>query len=345
MWLLLLAACSSEDPQGLTAGDSSSSSSSSVAGSTSAPSTVADTAPPTNSDTAESEVSDDSAAGEPSTDDAASDEGASDAASDEGASDGGDSDGGASDEAGSGAATDTAPGSDSQSGSAEGSATVELGSYFSTIPPDGQLPDGAACARQVLGVPSIEIVTRNADFNSVAGGPAVSIDGADAYWNGVLAPRITGDFSGTTEQVLRWGACKWGFDEDITRARAYTESTWYAGRVGDETGSQELCSLIGLIAPCPQSYGLLQVKGTVHEGTYPASSRSSAFGVDYAMAWLRACFEGSFTWLTNAGYGPGNEMGCVGTWFSGEWLDQPANDYIGEVRGHVEARSWEQLGS
>lgn len=171
----------------------------------------------------------------------------------------------------------------------------------------------------------------------------VDIDGADPVWNERLAGRIDGDFTGTTDQILRWGACKWGFDEDVTRARAYTESTWRAQTAGDETTDGELCAIIELPAPCPQSFGLLQVKGTVHLGTYPATIESSAFGVDYAMAWLRACFEGSFTWLDSPDYAAGNELGCVGAWFSGRWWDQKANDYVGEVRYHLENRSWERF--
>lgn len=174
---------------------------------------------------------------------------------------------------------------------------------------------------------------------------SVDIDGAEPEWNDVLSPRIDGDFKGTTEQILKWGACKWGFDEDLTFARAWTESSWQAGKPGDETNDPALCDLIGLEAPCFQSHGLLQVKGTVHPGTYPATTQSSAFGVDYAMAWMRACFEGAFPWLQTEGrdpYGPGNEIGCVGAFFSGEWWDQSAIEYIGEVEFHLESRSWEK---
>ena len=110
---------------------------------------------------------------------------------------------------------------------------------------------------------------------------------------------------------------------------------------GDVTDDGAACALLGLDAPCPQSYGLLQVKGTVHEGTHPASTRATAFGVDYAMAWLRACYEGSFTWLEAEGYRVGDEWGCVGAWFSGHWYDEGAERYIAEVRGHLEDRTWE----
>ncbi|MDH3679948.1 MAG: hypothetical protein OEV40_08380 [Acidimicrobiia bacterium] len=219
--------------------------------------------------------------------------------------------------------------------------------YFATIPTGGELPDGATCAELVLDddVPAgaVEVRPENTKANAttveVDGG--IVIDGADERWNDALAPRIRGDFTGTTDQILRWGACKWGLDEDLTRARAVTESSWMMATEGDETDDREACALLGRLAPCAQSFGLLQVKGTVHEGTYPASVRSTAFGVDYALAWLRACFEGSFTWLDDQGYEAGDELGCVGAWFSGNWWDQPANDYVGEVRYHLEARTWE----
>ena len=238
--------------------------------------------------------------------------------------------------------------------------------YFATLPPGSVLPDDEECAEKVLIDDLPERRPENAEANAVVGLPplalaaevddadegadgeaveaALAIDGADEFWNAELAPRITGDFSGTTGQILRWGACKWGFDEEVTRARAVTESSWRMSTAGDETEDPELCELIELESPCAQSYGLLQVKGTVHTGTYPLSSQSSAFGVDYAMAWLRACYEGSFEWLIvdDNDYAAGNEFGCVGAWFSGNWLDQGAEDYIAEVRGHLEDRTWLQ---
>ncbi len=214
--------------------------------------------------------------------------------------------------------------------------------YFATLPPGSPLPDDTTCAAQVLVDPSEENRPANAGANTTVVDISVDIDGADATWNEAFAPRITGDFTGTTEQVLRWVSCKWGFDEDVTRARAVTESSWLMSTAGDVTADAAVCGILGLEPPCAQSYGLLQVKGTVHEGTYPYSARSSAFGADYAMAWLRSCYEGSFTWLRDAGYEAGDEWGCVGAWFSGEWWDQPANDYVGEVRANLEQRSWER---
>jgi len=223
-------------------------------------------------------------------------------------------------------------------------------SRFTTLSPGSTLPSGAQCAAWVrAGNDGIEHRPDNSSANNTVPSSSVTarlvIDGADAARNQRLAPRVDGNFTGTTEQILRWGACKWGFDEDVTRARAVVESSWHMATTGDRTNDGQLCSHIGLSAPCPQSYGLLQVKGTVHEGTHPASARATAFGVDYAMAWLRACFEGGFGWLAQtsdgSSYGAGDEWGCVGAWFSGRWWDQSANDYVGTVRSHLERRTWE----
>jgi len=226
---------------------------------------------------------------------------------------------------------------------ATGSETTSL--KFETLPPGSDLPGGAECSELALGQTSDEIRPENDQMNQkTIDGLVVDIDGADEVWNDALSTRIDGDFTGTTEQILKWGACKWGFDEDLTFARAWAESSWQSELPGDRTEDQTLCDLIQLAAPCFQSFGLLQVKGTVHTGTYPASTESTAFGVDYAMAWKRACFEGSFEWLQTEGrepYGAGNEMGCTGAWFSGEWWDEPAIDYVDDVKFHLASRTWE----
>lgn len=212
--------------------------------------------------------------------------------------------------------------------------------YFETLPPGSALPTGAECATLVRSDPRPETHQANAASNATSGGPSVLIDGAEGFRGDSLAARINGNFTGTTEEILRWAACKWGFDEDVTRARAWTESSWRIGTQGDQTDLEIACDYLGLPTPCYQSYGLLQVKGTIHEGTYPRSFQSTAWGVDYAMAWQRACFEGAFTWLNDQGYTAGDLNGCVGAWFSGEWYDAGAQDYLADVAANLAARPW-----
>lgn len=214
-------------------------------------------------------------------------------------------------------------------------------SYFVTLAPGSPLPSDQACAQAVRSAPSVETHPANRAANQTAGGPTVRIDGADEQFNDVLAPRITGDFTGTTEDLIRWVACKWGFDEDLTRARAWTESSWSISTFGDETNDQQACDTLELPAPCYQSYGLLQVKGSVHEGTYPFAHASTAWGLDYAMAWQRACFEGAFSWLVDQGYAAGDVNGCVGAWFSGEWFDDLAVMYLADVGANLDNRPWD----
>lgn len=237
--------------------------------------------------------------------------------------------------------------SGNESESASGS---DAPTKFVTLGPGAALPSGDQCAAWVRASGSDrEHRPDNAGANGTVPSSAVTnglnIDGADSSRNQALAGRIDGNFTGTTDQILRWGACKWGFDENITRARAVVESSWRMSTTGDRTDDGELCRRIGLSAPCPQSYGLLQVKGTVHGRTYPTTAKATAFGVDYAMAWLRACYEGGFGWLSGTGNGPayssGDEWGCVGAWFSGNWWDQGANDYVGKVRYALDQRAWE----
>jgi len=218
-------------------------------------------------------------------------------------------------------------------------APAEAQGFFDTLAPGSDLPTGEECAQQVTGLSRIEQRPSNAGLNQTIGGPTVNIDGADPIYNAAFRQRISGDFAGTTEQILRWGACKWGFNEGTLRARAWVESSWLMTTAGDITDDIDTCAFIGQVPPCAQSHGLLQVKAGVHLGTYPRSTESTAWGVDYALAWTRACFEGSFVWL-GPDYGPGDERGCLGAWFSGEWYDAAALAYLDVLDARLVERPW-----
>jgi autotransporter family porin len=176
---------------------------------------------------------------------------------------------------------------------------------------------------------------------------SVSIAGASAAFNARFAARIDGDFTGTTDEIIQWASCKWGFDEDITRARAVAESFWQQSASGDVTSNGSTCAQIGKSAPCAESYGLLQVRFTAHAGTYPRAAESTAFNVDYTLANTRACFEGDLTWLNtvehNGTYSAGDLWGCIGTWFSGRWY-VGSQDYISRVQGHLASKPWLRPG-
>ena len=39
--------------------------------------------------------------------------------------------------------------------------------------------------------------------------------------------RVDGQFTGTTDEILQWAACKWGLPDNLIRADAFVESTWF----------------------------------------------------------------------------------------------------------------------
>jgi autotransporter family porin len=74
----------------------------------------------------------------------------------------------------------------------------------------------------------------------------------DSHGNGLLA-KATGNYTGTTDEILQWAANKWGFDPDITRANAVTETHWHQYDIGDIGNGVSL--------------GILQVKSADFTGT------------------------------------------------------------------------------
>src|SRR5262249_5051270 len=143
-----------------------------------------------------------------------------------------------------------------------------------------------------------------------------------------LYARVTGNFTGTTDELIQWGACKWGIDEDIVRAQAAKESYWTMSNVGDNG----------------ESFGILQVRQPYWGWAFPGAANSTAYNLDASLAARRNCFEGNEGWLNQFSppqpYGPGDIWGCVGLWFSGRWYDDPANGYIAEVKDYLANRIW-----
>jgi transglycosylase-like protein with SLT domain len=202
---------------------------------------------------------------------------------------------------------------------------------FTTLPPGSSLPSGATCATLVRRS-AWEPRPQNASANQYIPVPGQDFAlrntwGGDATANARLQARIDGHFTGTTDEIIQWAACKWGVDEDLVRAMAVQESRWRQDAVGDN----------GL------SFGLLQVKKTASEGSYPASATSTAFNLDVALGGWRACYEGNLTWLgaNGSGYAAGDMWGCVGSYFAGKWYSDGAQQYIGRVRGNLQTRPWE----
>jgi hypothetical protein len=145
---------------------------------------------------------------------------------------------------------------------------------------------------------------------------------------GAHKPLVTGNFTGTTDEIIQWAAWKWGLDEDVLRAVIVKESWWRMSAVGDN----------GL------SFGLTQIKTTFHAGTYPLSATSSAFNVDYYGALFRYYFDGHGDWLNDMDkgqdYTAGDLWGAVGAHYAGRWHTAAAEGYIASVKQHLDQRTW-----
>jgi hypothetical protein len=245
---------------------------------------------------------------------------------------------------------------------ASAAATDASAMYFGTLPPHAPLPSAAQCASAVLSSPvSAEVRTANITANHTEPTPQQLASFHAFPIKGGFAPvtdfaRVDGQFAGTTDQILRWGACKWGVDEDVVRAEAAAESHWLQSGNGDSTSDPSLCPA-GFGFPgawdgarCMQSYGIMQMKFKSFGG-WPLSKDSTAFNVDFRLAYQRACMNGDINYLSQRIPAPGyphypdgttDEMlwGCMGDWFSGGWYDAPALKYIAEVKSLLAQKVW-----
>jgi len=216
-------------------------------------------------------------------------------------------------------------------------------SRFATLPPGSALPSSGQCAAWVNAVAAPpEVKGVNAVPNATRGQAVAGATGR--------ATRVDGNFTGTTEQILRWAACKWGIDEDMVKAQAVIESWWRMDTKGDRGTDPTRCApghgigVDGFPGECPESWGLLQVRYPYNQAAFPYAITSSAFNADWAYSSWRACFEGDLTWLNTvergSDYAAGDAWGCFGTWFSGRWYTQGAKDYIARVQGTLAERTW-----
>jgi hypothetical protein len=171
-----------------------------------------------------------------------------------------------------------------------------------------------------------------------------------------LEARVNGAFTGTTDEILQWIACKWGFDLDHVRAEAAVSSAWTQGLRTDWTPATGECppdantrqGSSGL--ECAKTYGILQITWQFNKPAWPAFRESTPFHLDYAFALRRVCLEGwdlSQAARAQAGipYAADDEWGCMGAYYSGLWHDpddESPGGYVSRVRSQLVSRSWTQ---
>jgi len=133
---------------------------------------------------------------------------------------------------------------------------------------------------------------------------------------------VEGAYSGSTDDIFRVYACKWGIDEDYIRAQALIESHWHQdcaaahGGSGCTEGGDEnnptgcttglpvtpitpngmFCAMEGfggLASPNQyDSWSIVQSKVYYEWMTWPMMEESTPFGVDYRYAEMRGCVNG-----------------------------------------------------
>ncbi len=190
----------------------------------------------------------------------------------------------------------------------------------SALPPGAPLPSDQECAARVRRDPWEPRPENEVANNSTPPGPVPSRGWGDPRAEALQA-RVTGAFTGTTDEIIQWASCKWGFDPDVTRAQAVQESNWVQRARGD-----------GGV-----SFGLLQIKSVVWTGTAPWSSSSTAYNVDWSLGLRRACYEG---YMYGEYDSRGDLWGCIGVHFSGRWKDDSALDYVDSVQRYLDRRPW-----
>jgi hypothetical protein len=113
------------------------------------------------------------------------------------------------------------------------------GGYFSLQPVGSwsSLPNDSQCAAKVH-YSAWEPRPENYQQNHTMPAPGAMAaafalrprDEGNAYnplWDSWLLPRVDGQFTGTTDEILQWAACKWGLPDNLIRADAVIESDWF----------------------------------------------------------------------------------------------------------------------
>jgi autotransporter family porin len=218
-------------------------------------------------------------------------------------------------------------------------------SHFSTLAAGAALPSDATCASEVRAAPEVRPANTQANNTRGVGGNS-------------LYPRVSGNYVGTTDEIIQWAACKWGIDEDVVRAQAAVESYWFQRNTGDFTTDPTQCppgyktlGANGVAGECPESIGIVQVRYPYHQTAFATNNDaavSTAYNLDYAYASWRNCYEGNDGWLNQYNpptpYKAGDLWGCVGLWYSGRWYDSGADGYIAKVQSYLNQRIWETPG-
>jgi len=219
--------------------------------------------------------------------------------------------------------------------------TPAPGGHYSMQGPGASLPSAAACISTVNASPIPENAPWNQNdgtgynYNKPPPGGVPSYFYQNAPAGNELPhadfANVDGNYSGSTDDLIRITACKWGIDEDYVRAQAWIEDGWHQDcaaahggigcRVGGDLNSPAgdpsglavtsitpggVFSAIdgygnpGLPTDHWDSWSMLQTKVYYEWMTWPMIQDSTSFGLDFRFAEMRGCVNGDQTSYYNS---------------------------------------------
>jgi hypothetical protein len=166
---------------------------------------------------------------------------------------------------------------------------------------------------------------------------------------------VTGGFVGTTDEIIQWGAAKWGIPANWLRAQYYQESRWNQSALGDLTTVSDVTKYPAFSryssTQVYQSLGITQVKWDHPDdnqagiGTEPLRWKSTAFNVDYQAATVRFFFDNPKGLRSRWGdtYSPCNNWLSIGGWYEPwPWNNSEQQDYVDKVQNWLSNKAWQQ---
>jgi hypothetical protein len=166
---------------------------------------------------------------------------------------------------------------------------------------------------------------------------------------------VTGGFVGTTDEIIQWGAAKWGIPADWVRAQYYQESRWHQSALGDLTTVSDVTKYPAhsrySSTQVYQSLGIAQVKWNHPDenksgiGTEPLRWKSTAFNVDYQLSNVRFLFDNPKGLRSAWGdpYRPCNNwLSIGGSYEPMPWNNSGQQDYVAQVQNWLSNKVWQE---
>lgn len=168
----------------------------------------------------------------------------------------------------------------------------------------------------------------------------------------------------STDDLIQWGAHKWGIPEDWLRAQYVAESHWNQYAAGDRTTETAAdyplypiqSRVSGSTTDVYESLGITQLKwrpadhpgGSSATGSEPVRWKSTAFNIDYQASIVRFFYDNPqqlrSSW-GDASYVPCQQWNSLGGWVgSNPWGNSTQENYINAVQTELNNQSWATSG-